>query len=297
MICLISTVAYGQNDVQFTHFMFNKMGYNPSFAGFDEALTVGAIYREQWLNIEGAPRTINAHAHTPFANSRNGIGLSLTSDQIGMFQTNAVDLAYAYRMPFGKNKLSIGINGRLEHAVANWNLAEGVDPGDVMLPGNEQTIILPNFGVGFNYASDNYYFGASVAQLLNNSYYQFSDVPNENDMMMRTLYLMGGAEFGISKNVKFVPTALVSYNPNAPVDFDLNLGFLFMERFYAALNYRLSDSFDLMLMYQLTPQFRMGAAYDFTVSELAGKTPGSFEFMGSYTFDFEDENIRNIRFF
>jgi type IX secretion system PorP/SprF family membrane protein len=108
---------------------------------------------------------------------------------------------------------------------------------------------------------------------------------------------MGGVEFELNPKVKFTPTVLASYNRNAPVDLDLNAGFTFMNLLYAGLSYRLEDSFDLLLMYQVNRQFRIGAAYDFTSSGLRDKTPGSFEFMASYIFDYDDEKIRNLRFF
>lgn len=298
IFCLMSIGAFAQNDVQFTHFMFNKMGYNPAFAGSNEAMTLGAIYREQWVNIEGAPRSINAHAHTPFFNDRAGIGLSLTSDKIGLMSTNAVELSYAYRMKMGDEQtLAIGMSGRLEHANADWSLAKGIDPQDAMLPFGETNVILPNFGLGVVYSGADYYFGASIPQLLNNSAYQNADVPAESDFDMRTLYLMGGAEFELTSKIKFLPTALVSYNRNAPVDLDLNAGFSFMDLIYAGVSYRLEDSFDVLFQFQMTKQFRIGAAYDFTVSGLQGKTSGSFEFMGSYVFNYDKEKIRNLRFF
>jgi len=245
-----------QNDVQFTQFMFNKLGYNPAFAGSDDALTIGGIFREQWVNVEGAPQTLRAHAHTPFFKNKCGIGIALTSDKIGMMQTNALDLSYSYRMPIGKNKLSFGLSGR-----------------------------------------NHFYVGVSVPQLMNNSNFQYSDLPNNNDMAMRTTYLMAGTEFTLSSKVKLLPTALVSYNPNAPVDVDANLGLMWMNALYTGVSYRLNDSFDFLVMYQVTQQMRLGAAYDFTTSAIKDKTPGSFELMASYTFNYDTDDIKNLRFF
>ena len=297
IFCAMSIGLSAQNDVQFTHFMFNKLGYNPAFAGYDDALTVGAIYREQWVNLEGAPRTMRAQVHTPFAGGRNGIGLSLTSDKIGWMNTNSIDLSYAYRIPFGKYKLSLGVSGRLDNATADWTSAKGYDPIDGALPVGETTMNLPNFGAGVTFSGEHFYVSASIPQFMNNPNFQFSDLPDEKDFAMRTTYLMGGAEFSVAKNVKFMPTLLASYNPNAPFDLDANLGFLFMNTFYTGVTYRLDDSFDFLLMYQLTPQWKVGGAYDFTTSGLRDKTPGSFEFMTSYTFDYTKEAIRNLRFF
>ncbi len=297
IFCLLSTGLTAQNDVQFTQFMFNKLGYNPAFAGSDDALTIGGIFREQWVNVEGAPQTLRAHAHTPFFKNKCGIGIALTSDKIGLMQTNALDLSYSYRMPIGKNKLSFGLSGRIEQGSANWSLAQGVDNVDAALPTSESSIFLPNFGAGVTYSGDHFYVGVSVPQLLNNTNFQYSDLPNDNDMAMRTTYLMAGTEFTLSSKVKLLPTALVSYNPNAPVDVDANLGLMWMNALYTGVSYRLNDSFDFLVMYQVTQQMRLGAAYDFTTSAIKDKTPGSFELMASYTFNYDTDDIKNIRFF
>ena len=297
IFCLLSTGLWAQNDVQFTHYMFNKLGYNPAFAGANEALTIGAIFREQWVNVEGAPQTLRAHAHTPFFKNRSGIGLAVTTDKIGLFQTNSVDLSYAYRMPLGKNTLSIGLSGRIEQGNADWNKAQGIDNIDNSLPVGEQSLLAPNFGAGATLTGDQFYVGVSVPQLLNNSNFQYSDLPGEEDISMRTMYLMGGADFSLTQNVKLMPSALVSYNPNSPVDLDATLGLMFMNSLYTGVNYRLGDSFDFIAMYQLTQQFRLGAAYDFTTSAISDKTPGSFEIMAGYIFDYNTDDIKNIRFF
>lgn len=289
--------AKSQNDVQFTQFMFNKIGYNPAFAGSDKVLTVNAIYRHQWSGVEGAPRTLNAHIHTPFAKNRCGIGLSLTSDQIGMFNTTFVELSYAYKIPFGRNTLSIGVNGRVEHGQIDWTKANSLDQVDALIQNAESSVTTPNFGFGAVYGGERFFAGVSLNQLLNNSYFQHIDLPEERELNMRTIYLMGGAVFNLGQKVEFQPVLLASYNRNAPFDLDINLGFTFVDAFFAGLSYRLDDSADLLLAYQITKQFRLGAAYDFTISELSQGTSGSFEIMMQYRFIFDDLGIRNLRFF
>ncbi|HXP51438.1 MAG TPA: type IX secretion system membrane protein PorP/SprF, partial [Bacteroidia bacterium] len=57
---LVSTglFAYGQQDAQFTQFMFTKLNTNPAFAGTDHAYNAGLTYRDQWVNLPGNPTTL-----------------------------------------------------------------------------------------------------------------------------------------------------------------------------------------------------------------------------------------------
>ena len=158
------------------------------------------------------------------------------------------------------------------------------------LPGSE----------GYNKAADfaaEKFTEAGLIPYFNNSYFQYIDLPDQRDLNMRTMYLMGGAIFSLNDHIEFQPVLLASYNRNAPFDLDINLGFSFFDALFAGLTYRLDDSADLLVAYQITKQFRLGAAYDFTMSELSQKTTGSFEIMAQYRFMYDDLGIRNLRFF
>jgi type IX secretion system PorP/SprF family membrane protein len=60
-----ATVATAQQDVMFTHYMYNTLAVNPAYAGSREALTVTAIGRTQWEGFKGAPGSTTITAHTP----------------------------------------------------------------------------------------------------------------------------------------------------------------------------------------------------------------------------------------
>lgn len=286
-----------QSDVQYTHFVFNKLAYNAAFAGNDELLSVNALYRHQWINIEDAPKTLHLNAHMPFAGNRSGIGLSITSDKIGLAQSNFVDLYYAYRIPLGKTTLAMGLNGRLEHGTLDLNRAQGNDPNDQLLPFQDEEVFLPNFGAGLQISNEKFYVGLSMNQLLNNQYYVSGNTAQDGDLRLKTLYLMAGYKMAINDKVDFQPAFMASHNPSAPFDFDLHAGFIFLDLIYTGVTYRLEDSVDLLFMYQLTKQFRIGAAYDFILSDLSTQTAGSFEFFGQYNFTFGNQHVKHIRYF
>jgi len=99
-----------QAEVQYSQFIFNKLAFNPGYAGSKEALTLGAIYRHQWQGINGAPRTFSAYTHAPFGDGKSGAALAVTSDRIGIVNNSYIDLAYSYRIKVGdEGKLSLGV--------------------------------------------------------------------------------------------------------------------------------------------------------------------------------------------
>jgi type IX secretion system PorP/SprF family membrane protein len=292
---LMAVGAAAQNDVQFTHFMFNKLNYNPGYTGAKGAFDALALYRNQWSGIEGAPRTVHVNAHTPFAGQRNGLGIGITSDEIGKALSNAIDLSYAYRISLSETaKLSLGVSGRIEQTSIRWSQASPLEEDDPDIPQADETNYTPNFGAGAYFLGKGYYFGLSVPRLMKNGLYL--DRSDRTDIR-RTMYLMGGFSARISDAVQVVPSAMVSFNSASPVDVDLNANFIFLNTFWLGGSYRLGDSFDALAGVELGKGLRAGFGYDFTQSELKKSTDGSWEVMLGYTFRCKTCDVSHLRFF
>lgn len=290
-----------QNDVQYTHFLFNKLAYNAAYAGSAGVPTATALYRNQWLSLDGAPTTATVNFHTPFFDGRSGFGLNITADRVGMNRANSLEASYAYRFSLakGKGKLSLGVNGRLEQGKMDWNEANPLDIGDGTIPASEDPTIAPNFGFGLYYEQSNFYLGVSLPQLLNTSIYRDFDVAG-NGSDFRTYYIMSGYLAQLSNNIKLQPGAMVSFNAETPFEIDVNANLIFMDAFWIGGNYRLGDSFSALVQYQFNPNFRIGTAFDFTMTDLNSYSNGSVEVMLSYVFNKKAESaeqINNLRFF
>ncbi len=292
-VCL-SILAIAQHAPQFSTFMFNKLAYNPAYAGSREVLTIGADYRNQWTGIEGAPKTVSIYAHTPFFKQRAGAGLSIVSDKIGMMNFNYINLSYNYKIPLSNgSSLAIGLMGRLEHGAIDWSKTDAVDGNDRLVQSTKTSKVQPNFGLGMYYSHENYYVGLSVPQVMKNTLYSNLETVVNN----RNFYLMGGAVFKVTDNVKFKPSALVTYNFHAPFEMEVNANFIFMDTFWVGASYRLEDSFDAVVAYQINKQIKAALVADFTLSELRDYTSGSFEFLVEYSFDYDNIRVKNLRYF
>ncbi len=295
-ICV--TTMWAQYDVHHTQFMHNKLAINPAYAGDREVFAMTAIYRNQWFGIDGAPKTFTLHAHTPFMNKRNGIGLSIINDQIGMLNTTYAGVSYAYRMPVSEEAtLNIGVQGRLEHARIDWSKSDPLDQDDNTIPVTEKSKTNPNFGVGVFLSHEHYYIGLSVPTILKSTVYDDNPITGVSLRSQRSYYLMGGIVKRLSHSVKFAPSVLFSYNPNAPFEMNFNANFIFLEKFWLGASYRLGDSVDALAMFQINDQFRIGAAYDYTLTKLQEFSPGSIELLVDYNFSFKGKRLNNIRFF
>lgn len=298
LLFLLNNQAWSQNDRLYTMFVFNKLQYNPAYAGSADALNVGAHYRHQWQGLEGAPKTITAFAHTPIMKGRSGVGLSLVSDEIGIFQSNYVKMDYAYRIGLKNDtKLSLGLSAQFDYTRFDWTKAELIDNIDSAIPFGEPSDNTFNVGAGIYYSGKNFYLGASAPNLLRNSitssaYAGFGELKD-----LRAYYLMGGIIFKINPKIHIRPSLLVSYIKNAPNEIDFNLSFLFLESFWIGASYRLDESADAFIQVPLSQQLKVAIGVDYALTELNSFTKGSFEIMVEYLFKYDNEKVNNIRFF
>ena len=62
---LFSAQVSGQQDPQYTQYMYNMNIINPAYTGSTEGLAVGALYRSQWVGLDGGPETFTFNIHSP----------------------------------------------------------------------------------------------------------------------------------------------------------------------------------------------------------------------------------------
>lgn len=321
LLVFIGQFAFGQQEPMFTKYMFNSLIFNPGYAGSNEHMSLGLLHRSQWVEIDGAPHTQTFTAHTPLRNDRVGIGFSLINDKIGPSNTVGANIIYAYRIPMGKAKLSIGLQAGFENYRANWsklNLDNDLDPAFE----TNVNKFLPNFGAGLYFYSKRFYIGGSVPHLVE------YDLRTEEQLniyarQVRHYYFMSGAAFPLNGDALVFKPSILFKNVGldkraskldafrdigAPNEFDVDLSFLFQQTLWIGASFRSSwakiidgssstDSADIWISYLMKNGLRFGAAYDYPLTELSNVTSGAFEIMVGYEFNFDERKIVTPRYF
>jgi type IX secretion system PorP/SprF family membrane protein len=295
---LSSLQSIAQFDPQFTQYMFNELYVNPAYAGSRDNLSGTGLIREQWVGLDGAPSTQTLTVHAPFADRKVGAGLSILRETIGVSKKLGVNLVGAYRIPMDKNTLSFGL--QLGLASISENLQALDLTTDNQFQRNTGNKTAPNFGFGAYYQTPKWYAGLSIPRMLKNKL----DVSNASTQVKNTLqasdfhyFLTGGSVHAISNAVKLRPAIMMKVVNGAPIELDLSCNALFRDFIWAGLAYRTGDAASLLLGAQLTQQFRIGYAYDYTLSQLQDFNSGSHELMLGFDFGFDKDRIVTPRYF
>ncbi|MBK6901502.1 MAG: type IX secretion system membrane protein PorP/SprF [Saprospirales bacterium] len=307
-LLVLPSLAFAQQEAHNTQFMYYKLGYNPGFAGAREAPCITAIYRNQWLGIEGAPQMQVLTFNMPLLNQRVGVGVNLSRQSVGITELITFDGIYSYRFPLWRGYLGIGIQGSIRSLSIDFQdeRLHGTQPLEIdpAVPDLSQRRFLFNFGTGMYYQGEKFYLGLSAPRLLPNNI-DFAESQQTLSREVQHVYLMGGVSIQAGENVRFQPQTLVKFVPNAPIDADVNLSAIFTERYIAGLTYRLGgsstgfgESVDILLAAQISKMLFLGFSYDITLSELRDFNTGSMEVLLRVCFGkAEGEDIVNPRFF
>ena len=294
IVLMISGIIYSQQDPQYTQYMYNQNILNPAYAGSAGDLSIGILGRMQWIGLDGAPNTQTLNVHG-LVNRGLGLGLSVIHDKIGHIEETNLYVDASYTIQAGpEGKLAFGLKGGL--SFMNIGELTPLNPDDPGIPDNFSTNY-PNIGAGVYYYTDRFYTGFAIPGLLENYTYNveglvFKDVSDKRHMFFTTGYV-----FDLNDNLKLKPSAMMKMVAGAPISFDFNSTLFINDKFEVGLSWREGDSIDAILGMQVTPELRVGYAYDYTLTNLSHYNSGSHEIMLIYDLNFSKTNIKSPRYF
>ena len=291
---VFSCVAMAQ-EPQFSQYMFNRMSYNPGYAGSSGSICAALMYRNQWLGLHLDAPNANAKAGStpqdvlftfdmPVKFLHGGLGLNVVKDMIGYHDNISASLDYAFRMFWGEGNLSAGAEVSLMSSKLDKASIIAEDPNDPVLARLGESATLIDAGVGIYYqVPGKYYVGVSVKNLLG---------AHSDEIMFtnaRTAYAMGGFEYVPSSapSVRIKPSALLKTANLSYFQADLTCLIDYRNAFWGGLGYRVQDA-----VYALAgihwKKLQVGVSYDFTTSRLGaykfGRSMGSIELYMKFCF-------------
>lgn len=296
--CLNSIKA--QQEAMYSQYMFNTLAINPAYAGSRNVISATALYRNQWVGMNGAPNTQTLSFDGATANKKVGLGLQIFNDEVGISKTTGTFASYAYRIRMEKATLSFGVQAGVSLFSANFSSVE-LNPlasPDISFAQDVRKI-QANFGAGIYYNSDKFYFGISVPQMLGNTLNNDNNISSSNliSRQYTHLFVSTGYVFSFNNDIKYKPSLLFKGVQGAPLQLDINNNIWFFDVFSIGVQYRTEADLAAMTEIQLNPQIRFGYAYDRSTTRLADFNSGSHEFMLRYEFGSVKSKLLSPRYF
>jgi type IX secretion system PorP/SprF family membrane protein len=284
--------AFAQQDAQFSMNMFNRLSINPGYAGMNEALCATLLYRQQWTNFPGAPKT-GLFSVDYGRIAHGGIGLTIDQDQLGFDKTLAAKLAYSFHLPIGNmGNLGIGLDfGMIQKSLSGNFIAP--DGGTTQTPSQDNAIpwsgvsaTTYDLGLGLYYRTFNnkLYVGISSLHLPEQQFKKSSSIWSYDYKVARHYYVMAGYMFTLGPKFDLTPSILTKSDA-ASTQLDVNLLARYNKMVFLGASYRISDAFVAIVGLEWKG-FRFGYSYDFTTSAIKNHSNGTHELMLGYCHKF-----------
>jgi type IX secretion system PorP/SprF family membrane protein len=277
-------LVQAQQELMISQYMFNGLVLNPAYAGTHPYWSGSVLHRSQWVQFDNAPTTQTFCIDGPIANNKLGIGLTATNDQLGVTRQQEFALNAAYKVALSRGYLSAGL--RLAGANYSANLTDVViwDTDDAVYANNISNELAFKGGFGLYYFERTWFAGLSIPTLFSSD----NNILPENSAINRFFenhyYLNAGMVYEVNPVLAIKPSFLVKYENAAPLQVDLNCNVLFFEKFWLGAGWRSGDAMVAMAEWNITPQFRLGYAYDYTLTAINDYSNGSHEIMLGYDF-------------
>ncbi len=283
-----------QQDPQYTQYMYNMNVVNPAYAGSKESLSITALYRNQWSGLEGNPVTFTFSAHSPI-HDKMGLGLSAIKDELGPVKETNVYADFSYTLQLRSSVyIALGLKAGATFHDVGLSTLELQDPNDPFFSENINNTY-PNIGAGIYLYGETFYFGLSVPNMLKSVHLDENGIKYGSET--NHYFTTAGYVFTLSENFKLKPSVMVKSAFNAPVSYDANLNALFYDKFELGGSYRLDDSFSGLVGFQITPNIRVGYAYDHVTSDLKTVGPASHEVIINFNLFLRPIRVITPRFF
>ena len=300
------TQLLGQQEYQFSHYHFARLGINPAYAGMKKLHCVTLMTRQQWMGFkdsEGnkvAPVTyfVSANFHTPRI-LKGGLGVTISKDHLGFEDNINVKLAYSYHISLPQGKLGIGLQSNFINKYIDFDKFIYIDPNDPLLQSKKvESNMTSDFGAGLYYKHPKYYIGISSTQLIEKEVVFRSDLAKP--VLKRHYYLMSRYDIQLPDPNFLLRPSIIIKSDLSSTQYDLNCMLEYQRMLATGISYRTNDA---MMVFGglIKGDNYYGLSYDITTSAMgtSKRSSGTFEIVFRHCFDISriipEEGHGNVR--
>jgi len=296
VLILMAKTGTGQQEPQYSQYLFNVQSFNPAYSGTWESIGVTMFARQQWAGYEGAPATYSFTMQAPMRNDHIAFGLNVANDKIGFEKRLSFNADYSYQVKLSETtSLSFGLKAGITNYTNSLSEYRLYEEGDPRFLGNIENRVIPNVGTGVFLYNENFYLGLSVPKLIENKIK--NNYNNFASGEFRSYYLATGYVFSLSEGLMLKPALLLKAAEGVPLQADISANFLLKEKLWLGALFRTGKTYGFVAQWIFDKKLRLGYAVDFSYSTLRNFGHGTHEVMVSYEISSVKDRIISPRHF
>lgn len=270
---LLATGLFAQQLPLSNQYTINKFSLSPAYAGTVEGFEIFGSYRNEWMNIQGAPESKMVSANGIIYKNM-GLGGTISSSQAGIFQDLSASVSYAYHVRLsGSHLLSFGVGlGMLESRV---NIAGSAAQSDPVAANNaDVNSMVMDAGFGILYRFKSMHVALSIPRMLS------SQIKDLNGNTVYTLAMQQGFNIGykysINNDWAIDPVVKISMVQDASLFYELAVPVIYKNKIWIAPFYKKTD---MALAVGGNPYSNLivNYSYEFSSKGIMGESGGTHE--------------------
>ncbi len=295
----ITSAVRAQYDAQFSQYFMTMGYYNPAYAGSKEDLNLLGIHRQQWVGIEGAPKSFFVSADMPLklGASNHGVGMILFTESIGLFQNTHIAGQYAFKSKLFGGTLSLGLqlgivnqsfDGTEARPSGNKDEAQISDPA---IPNALVEAMGVDINAGLYYTNKDFYFGVGAMHI------------TQPELMLQEnifTYIAGSYNLTSGYNIQLknplyeVQPSLFMKTDTRSFQTEVTGRLVYNKMFNGGLSWRVNESI-IFLLGASFGNIQVGYAYDFPTTPILKGSHGSHELMVRYKLKLKNTKTGNYK--
>lgn len=299
-----------QQKPHYTQYILNNYILNPALSGIENYADLKMSARDQWVGLNGAPKTFYLTVHAPIGKKdfktttssynipgenprgnaywqnytasepHHGVGASIINDKTGNYSRFTANVSYAYHLGLNATtNISMGFSGGISKINFDRSKATPADPNDPAIGTGNSIIynIRPDLNAGVWLYSGDYFVGLSAQQIIPQKV-AFVD-ENLGFKLVPHLFATAGYRYLLNDDINAIPSIMIKYVSGSPTtpQFDVNLKLQYQDLLWAGGSYRFQDGYAAMIGLNVGNTFNVGYAYDFTKTALNTTSRGTHE--------------------
>lgn len=278
------SAVHAQDQAIYTQYFLNPVLINPGATGFNDQHEIFLNYRNQWTDVEGAPRNYTASYNGRMFDNV-GLGVMVNNETFGATNRFRGLLSYAYQIEGETYNIGFGLTTEFhQFSLRTGYASDLLDPGDDIIADadNGAQYFDVNFGM-YGELQEKFVFGLSFPNLVRARIDETAFESEEKESTsFRYFTLMTGYRVGLDDyGIKLFPSIVLKRVFRGPEDIhaDLNILASFLdEQLRGGLTYQVGGSkrVGFIIGTQLN-NFNFHYSYDVSLNPLQSYSNGSHE--------------------
>ncbi len=271
--------GFSQDVPIYNHYFSNPFFYNPSYSIARKQAEASVLYRQQWTNIEGAPKFSNLSITAPLS-KKIGIGLNVYNITRGVITTSSAQASLSYKVMFTEQThLSFGLSAGAGRNSLDPNQVDSTDPLIAQLLSNSFFL---EGQAGFNLQHKNLNIGISMPQLFDRSIVDATAFQKVGINPLSTTIVSASYKFQVSPTISIQPLVLTKITAKTNQSEGYAIAY-YKDTFWLGGLYRQNYGAAALLGFQVS-HLRVGYSYEFATAQNSLLTFNSHEFLVSIRF-------------